>query len=371
MLTVHARNLRALREVHWSPSGLCAVIGANGAGKTTLLLALKLVRAAVDRGLPEAVTSVLGGSHGLRNWHAPDDEPIEIGIDVGDLAWRIRLATRGPTGGYLAHEELRRGDEVIFSKDALGKFVYRGEQWQVDERVGLRAVFDAPNPDPDVDAVISGIRRLHVFHDPDIWGLRHQGSRTTQDRHLASRGSNAFSMLRSWHQSRADRPRFQFVLDGLRAAFPGLCEDVDFEEAGQTVTMRVFAPGQELPSPISGEANGLLGMLVLLCDVASVDDGGLVAIDEPENGLHPYAIRELMRRASARARQHGLTIVLTTHSTVVLDELSADPSSVFVMQTGGRGPVPLDQHRNPEWLANFRLGELYADGELGSNDDAT
>jgi predicted ATPase len=370
MVTLHVRNFYALREVHWSPTGICAVVGANGTGKTTLLLVLKLIRAAVNRGLPQAVASVLGGGHGLRHWGASEDEPVEIGLDVGDLSWRIRLVARGATVDHLADEELRRGSEVIFSKDGLGNFSYRGERWEADERVGLRAIGDGPKPDPDVETVLACIRGLHVFHDPDLWGLRQQGSRTTQDRHLANRGSNAFTILRGWYLSRTHRPRFQFVLDGLRAAFPGLCEDLDFEEAGQTVTARIFAPGREQPSPIRGEANGLLSMLVLLCDVASADEGGVVAIDEPENGLHPYAIRELMRRASAWTHLHGLTIVLTTHSPVLLDELSVEPTQVFVMRVDGRGPVPLDEHRDRAWLAHFRLGELYADGELGSNDDS-
>jgi predicted ATPase len=370
MLTLHVKNFLALREVHWSPTGLCAVIGANGAGKTTLLLGLKLIRAALDRGLPQAVTNVLGGSHGLRHWGAPEDEPVEIGLDVDDLSWRIRLVARGATVDHLADEELRRGDQVIFSKDGLGNFSYRGERWEADERVGLRAIADGPKPDPDVETVLTRIRGVHVFHDPDLWGLRQQGSRTTHDRHLHSRGSNAFTMLRGWYLSRTHRPRFQFVLDGLRAAFPGICEDLDFEEAGQTVTARIFARGREQASPIRSEANGLLAMLVLLCNVAAADEGGLVAIDEPENSLHPYAIREFMRRTSAWARLHGLTTVLTTHSPVLLDELAPDPSQVFVMRADGRGPVRLDEHRDRDWLANFRLGELYADGELGSNDDS-
>ena len=368
-ITLHVKNFYALRDVRWSPSETCAIVGANGAGKTTLLLALKLVRAAVSRGLPQAVASVLGGGHGLRYWGAPDDEAVELGLDVAGLSWRVSLVPRGATVDYLTNEVLRSRGEVIFSKDGLGNFLHRGKRRDSDERVGLRAIGDDPTPDPAVETMLACIRSISVYHDPDLWSLRQQGSHKAQHRRLFSRSENTFAVLHEWSRAPKYQARFRLVRDGLRAAFPTLCEDLEFEEAGDTVTVWVFAPGRERPSPIRNAANGLLSMLVLLCNVVSEDTGGLIAIDEPENGLHPYAIREFLRRASSWARLHDLAIVFTTHSPVLLDQLEAESSLVFVMRADGCGPIPIYEHRDREWLANFRLGELYADGELGSNDD--
>jgi predicted ATPase len=54
MLTLHVQNLRVLRLVRWPLAGVSVLTGANGAGKTTALLAPRTLRAAFDRGLPEA-----------------------------------------------------------------------------------------------------------------------------------------------------------------------------------------------------------------------------------------------------------------------------------------------------------------------------
>ena len=54
MLTLHVQNLRALRLVRWPLAGVSVRTGANGAGKTTASLALRTLRAAFERGLPEA-----------------------------------------------------------------------------------------------------------------------------------------------------------------------------------------------------------------------------------------------------------------------------------------------------------------------------
>jgi predicted ATPase len=160
------------------------------------------------------------------------------------------------------------------------------------------------------------------------------------------------------------------VHEGLKAAFPGVYGDLDFD-SGQTISARVFRPGDETPNPISHEANGLIAMLLLLAEVAATHPGGLVAIDEPENSLHPYALRRFVRLARAWAKQNDLTIVLTTHSPVLLDEFNGEPDRIFVLERGRETlPVRLDELRDREWLASYTLGELYTGGEFGANEKA-
>jgi predicted ATPase len=371
--TIHVRNLRALRQVSWTPEPVSVLIGANGAGKTTLLLALKLLRDAYERGLPDAVITVLGGSSNLRSWDAPEDEPVELGLDIGDVSWRITLSPREGAVDYQTNERLTDGSREIFSRDALGTFLYGGERlanpgWKT---TGLRALMERGATEPAVQRVASLLRSIAVYHDPDLWNLRAQGSNTAEDRHLHSRGTNALTMLRRWHQERGNRHRYQFVIDGLVAAFPGVVSDLDFVEAGTTLAARIYRPGTEMPGPLASEANGVLQFLVLMCDVAAAEDGGVVAIDEPENSLHPYALRRFLEWAGWWTRQHDVTVLLATQSTVLLDELNAHPEQVYVMKPANGEPAPtrLDDLCNREWLATFKLGDLYEQDEIGSNVD--
>ncbi|OQX19199.1 MAG: hypothetical protein BWK80_37130, partial [Desulfobacteraceae bacterium IS3] len=370
---LHVRNVRALKQVDWTPNQLSAVIGANGAGKTTLLLVLKLLRVAYERGLPEAVTQVLGGSSNIRTWGTDEAEPIEIGIDIDAAIWRIQLVPHEGTAAYQTNEFLIEKEREIFSRDALGGFSYGGKQIIVsDSKLGLRTLMDRGIHESALRKIASFLQRIAVYHDPDLWTLRHQGSNTSEDRTLHSRGGNALTLLRRWYQERVHQHRYRFVIEGLAAAFPNLIEDMDFIEAGNTLVARTYRSGQELPCPLANEANGVLQLLVLLCNVANAEKESLVAIDEPENGLHPYALRAFLRRTGQWARQHKLTVVLATHSTVILDEFSASPEQVFVMKADKseeKLPIRLDELCNREWLEGFKLGDLYEQGEIGSNED--
>jgi len=369
--TLHVRNLRVLHEVAWTPTPLCLLIGANGAGKSTLLHVLKLLRVAYERGLAEAVTQVLGGSGNLRSWGTSEDAPVELGLAIGAASWRLRLVPHEGAVDYLADERLLDGEREVFSRDSLGVFLYGGERIEPTSQLGLRTLMDRGDHEPSIRAIAAFLRRITVYHDPDLWALRWRGSNTSEDRVLHSRGFNVLALLRRWQQERSNRHRYQFVVEGLNAAFPNTVADLDFQEAGNTLVARFYRPGGELSAPLAAEANGVLQLLLLLCQIAAAEDVSLIAIDEPENGLHPYALRAFLRRARTWATQHQLTVLLATHSTVLLDDLDA-AEQVFVMKASAPGaPVPtaLDRLCDREWLEGFKLGDLYEQGEIGSNED--
>lgn len=364
------RNLRALRDVRWEPEPISVVIGANGSGKTTLVQVLRLLRMAYERGLPEAVATVLGGSSNLRSRGAPLDEPIGIEIRLGQSTWQFDLNPRDGSVDPITKERFTDGNREVFVRDSLGSFSYSGEPLEASAHMGLRALIDRGVHEPALRKMKAFLQGITVYMDPDLTKLR-QGSSTT-DTLLSYRGDNALTLLRRWHQDRTNRHRYDFVIEGLVAAFPGLISALDFNEAGNTLVGRVYQPGSEQPSPLSNEANGVLQLLVLFCEVAACDDGGVVAIDEPENGLHPYALSCFLRRTRRWAKPREITVLLTTHSTFLLDELTSDPQQIFVMKSSeGGGPMPtgLLDLCNKDWLAGFRIGELYGQGEIGSNKD--
>lgn len=93
----------------------------------------------------------------------------------------------------------------------------------------------------------------------------------------------------------------------------------------------------------------------------------LLLLEEPENGLHPCRIREVMhqlRKISERTQ-----IVLATHSPLVINELQPEEVTI-VTRTPERGTIctPMTQTKNFRERAKvYALGELwlsYADGEL-------
>jgi hypothetical protein len=67
------------------------------------------------------------------------------------------------------------------------------------------------------------------------------------------------------------------------------------------------------------------------------------------------------------AEQEDLTVLLATHSPMLLDQFKQDPEHLFVMEPDREAlPVRLDQVHNKEWLSRFSLGDLYKAGDFGA-----
>lgn len=361
-------NLRALRRVRWRLDGVNALVGVNGAGKSTILLALQFLRAALDHGPVEAVNLIFGGAYGLRCHDALEGEYVEVGIDLGETHWRVRFYFTGAAESYRVKEFLDIGKRRIYTLDGVGNLEFLGEHRSADGRLGLRAVFDAQWNIPEVEQLVRFLQGIIVSRDVDLYRIRQYGSCAERGTHLRSRGGNVFTMLRLWHRQRSHRHRCEFVLSGLRAAFPKLVGDIDFPKVGNTVVARLYRPGYDVSNPLACEANGMLTLMVSLCALAAADDGGVVALDRVGAALHPRALRVLARRADLLSRQKELVIIMATHSTVLLNYFDGRSDEVFVLHPGRwPGPAALSDWCNPTWLDHFYhfyLRDLYGCGEF-------
>ncbi len=367
-ITLEARNFRGLRQLSWSPSGVCVLVGPNGSGKTTALTLFEFLQHAFRRGLLAAV-DLSGGSWGLRRLHAPPDEPLSLSITVGDSRWELTLSVRRVSLDPHPGERIICGGNLLLERPMFSdSATYRGGKLAWDEdRLGLQILSDMHGHSQPVEQLTDALNAFRVYRGYNLSTLRNNGSRQSSDTFLYPGGENAFSVLRNWHGQRELRGRFDFVRHGLQAAFPEVCEDIDFEQTSMTVSIRMFPPKSSNGIPALFAPNGWLTGLLHLCAVAGARPGSLIAIDEMENTLHPFAIRQLTATFREWADEHDLTICLASHSPVLLDEFKEEPARVFVMEHGQDNlPIPLTALRDKEWLAQFSLGRLYAHGEFGS-----
>ncbi|MFY0528155.1 AAA family ATPase [Archangium gephyra] len=363
------RNYRGLRRVDWSPSGVCALVGPNGSGKTTLIDVLQLLQDTSKNGFTKAIAGH-GGAYGLRHFGAQKDEPISFKLSVEGASWEFSPElSLGPGGARLPlYERVIDGDAIAYE--------YGGAEADaaIVEQVGLRDLiyYAGLNADSE-DAVSEPVRRLveilssyRHHHHYALANLRREGSLLGGDLGLSDDGRNLFAVLMNWRNRRDHRERWAFVSDTLRDCYPELFEDFSFPIAANIVSCEVHMPnGHKLTPALLPD--GFLVALIHLCAVASSTRGGVLAIDEPENALHPYSIRCLMDAFREWSDTHDVTMLLATHSPVILDTFKELPEKVFVMEPAREVlPVPLDQIRKRSWLAHFSLGDLYEHLKYGA-----
>lgn len=369
-LTLALRDFNVLSRVDWSPQGVCLVVGPNGSGKTTLLQALAFLRDAFQRNITDAVRAH-GGPLGFRRIGAGDADEVILRAALGEFSWELRLSVKNDSVHELPGEVVKLGSNVLLRRGAYQSDWYLGRQLRTadpDGRTCFRAAWDA-QAIPAAAPLVQLLRNYRYHFNYALAALRNGGEGAETDRTVDATGRNLFVVLRNWKVApRRFRDQFAWVLRHMRRAFPGLIEDIEFDPpVGQVVPARFFLPDGRAPLPMSRAADGMLVGLLHLAVVAGADDGSVIAIDEMENQLHPHAIRVLLAAMREMAEERRLTILLTSHSPVLMNAFRDHPEQLYVMEQGRETlPVRLDELHDPDWLAHFELGDLYERMEFGA-----
>ncbi|MCA1789480.1 MAG: AAA family ATPase [Thioalkalivibrio sp.] len=381
------RRLNVSGLLSFGPSGidlpmeqLNVFIGPNGSGKSNLLEVLALFRAApIDLAAP---VKEVGG---VREW---------LWKGPGSTKRALLFADVDGLGGV---PSVRHGLEFIehgLRFEVVDEWIEPADPSPVPAAKDFFYHFDAGNP-VLVDAYqrLRGLRRdtvkpeesiLSQVRDPERYPVLHAlqehyeqirlyrnwsfgpGARWRREQSAHGRGD----VLGDGGENLAlviskIRPRVRNeLIESLRKLYEGI-EDVHVTVEGGNALLFLEESGREIPA--TRLSDGTLRYLSLLAILLHPAPPPLVAIEEPELGLHPDVIphvAELLVRASER-----MQLVVTTHSRMLVDALSDHPSSVVVCEkvNGESRFERLDGEALRAWLEKYSLGTLWSMGELGAN----
>ena len=117
-------------------------------------------------------------------------------------------------------------------------------------------------------------------------------------------------------------------------------------------------------------SDGTLRVLAIAAAALSAPEGGMIVIEEIDNGVHASRVERLLTRLSSIAEERGLRILLTSHNPALLDALpdEAAPNVVFCYRDTNKGSSRLvrlgDIDDYPALIMRGRLGESMTTGAI-------
>ncbi|MCC6877814.1 MAG: ATP-binding protein [Sandaracinaceae bacterium] len=318
---------------------LHAFIGPNDSGTTTLLRAIY----ALSRFATDVPTS--------NEWFPGFLEPPAP--IVVPHRW---LAAASASGGTYSIEWRMRADSA-FPHDVV-ESASAAMRRKLGTPSGLAAVPEAR------DVLQSFGPAVPLYFDPAQ--LRLPGPRVANAEDLKAfferRGVGLAAVLASLILQAPDW--FPTLREQVSTLFPTIAQlQVKTDQSGSLSLEVELKSGARVPAAHMSE--GLLYYLAFLVS-SRVHGAKLLLVEEPENGLHPARIREvvgLLREVS----KSGTQVLMATHSPLVINELEPDEVSL-VTRTEEKGTIvtPIKDTKNFEQRKEvFALGELwlsYADG---------
>ena len=393
ILSLGIDGFRSLKHIpDWRPGDLNVVIGPNGSGKSNLLRVLELLAVSAQGGLGKLVQSC-GGMEPLL-WDGASEaarfkvkcSPLENRRDpVRDsLTYELRLDRFGRSGEY------RIGCELLGNYSKVDQNL-ETQPMKFLERQGLRAsIFDpqqrglvAPEENvPLLETLLSLAadpftqnRLLPLFRaQMSAWSVYHDfhtnrdavirlPAVTRLEKRVQPDGQNLIPVLHTLYTG--DREFKKEISAAMRAAFGEDFEELVFAPASdQRIQLRLRWRSLRREQSAGDLSDGTLRFLFLLTVLSSPDPAPLIAIDEPETGLHPSMLPIVAEYAVEAARR--TQVVLTTHSPPFLDAFGAAVPTTTVVKWN-EGETELKQIAGNElerWLKEYSLGALHTSGEL-------
>lgn len=186
---------------------------------------------------------------------------------------------------------------------------------------------------------------------------------TRAETQVSADGQNLISVLHSLYTSSRD---FKSEINtAMRSAFGDDFEELVFPPAAdQRIQLRIRWRSLKREQSAADLSDGTLRFLFLLAVLANPTPPPLIAIDEPETGLHPSmfpVVAEYARDAASKAQ-----VILTTHSPEFLDAFGEDvPTTTVVERQEGQTVLRVVSGEELSyWLKQYTLGELYRSKEL-------
>ena len=346
------KSIRQLDDFALMPD-LNVLIGANGSGKTNFIRFFELLGHIFDsnKGLQNYVaTRGRADTFLFRGTKTTPELKAHLKFGLNEYKFTLRAADdrslffahesapfNGPIYGPINNDQ---GSGHVESKLITVKHRSASQQWVVDTIQDWR-VYHFHDTSPSAPVMgISNIVDHHFLHN---------------------NAANLAPFL--LHMKQSNPEQYSQIVEIVRQVAPFFGEfELREISLGQTQLLWKDRYSDLLYYPYQ-LSDGTLRFICLATLLLQPNPSSTLIIDEPELGLHPYAIQllaSLLYEASSRTQ-----LIVSTQSSLLLDELTPEQVIVANHQHGETILTRQDPKPLQEWLKEYTLGQLWEKNELG------
>ena len=352
------RSIASLERLDLRPINI--LIGANGSGKSNFIEAFSFLRAILDGRLQDYVTAA-GGAERLLHFGSKTTSAISfhLSFSAGVNGYKLSLS---PTG-----------DDGLFPSEEIVSFWNKSKYATPLEKPlpPRQRRLEAGVSDPELTRVAERVRdrlgswRLYHLHDTSSSSSMRKTAKVDDNKFLRPDGSNLAAFLYFLRERHQDS--YGIIQRTIQLVAP-FFDDFNLNPLRlkpDDIKLEWKHKNSDLYFDASSMSDGTLRFIALATLFLQPERYRPTAIlvDEPELGLHPYAINmlaSLIRQASAKTQ-----VVVSTQSSLLLDYFEPEDVLVANRDGGATQITRLDGAQWAQWLEEYSLGQLWEKNEIG------
>lgn len=352
------KGFKSISSVEVQLGSVNVLVGPNGSGKSNFIGVFSFLNAIREGRLQDYVIKS-GGADKLLYFGSKTTKVLELHMSFQDQInqYKINLEPTGADELVPVYEKVYFWDKLKYPTPYDESLVRRGKEAGIS--------------DPKYSRIANYVRnhldrwRLYHFHDTSINSPMKKTSDVNDNRFLRPDGSNISSFLyflKTKHES-----SYSLIIRTVKRVAP-FFEDFILEPMElnkDKIRLEWRHKGTDSYFDASSLSDGSLRFIALstLFLQPVKYRPSVILVDEPELGLHPYAITllaSLIKQASKETQ-----VIISTQSPLLLDHFQPEDVLVANRIDSATQFNRLDSGKLSKWLEDYSLGQLWEKNEFG------
>ena len=308
------------------------LIGPNGSGKSNFIEVFSFLREITSERLKDYVNRA-GGADKILHFDSKTTEELIIHISFDDIANRYTITLRATDTDmlYLSSES-----ERFWNSHSDPYIRNHADRW-----------------------------RVYHFHDTSSTSPMRKTADVNDNRYLRSDASNLSAFLYYLHETH--EASYNLIRRTVQQVAP-FFDDFLLQPLAlnnDKIRLEWRHKRSEAYFDASSLSDGSLRFIALATLFLQPEPlrPSIILLDEPELGLHPYAIAmlaSLVKQASVKTQ-----VILSTQSSLLIDHFQPEDVLVAERIDGQTQFTRLNAIRLKTWLEDYSLGQLWEKNEIG------
>jgi len=351
------RGYKSIKKVDLKLKPLNVLIGANGAGKSNFISFFKMLNNLINEDLQRSVAKT-GGANSLFYFGTKKTDTIKFELYFGQ-------------NSYHTEWEISDDSKLFFSSEQVG-FLGKGYTTPYINSLGsghyetlLREESRKNKKMVIADHIINNLVswKVYHFHDTSDSSKIKQACAVDDNKIFREDASNLAAFL---YKLKLKYPEnYSSILKTVQLVAPFIKDfnlaPLELDESKIRLTwLHVDSDEYFDVSQLSDGTLRFICIVVLLCQP---DLPEIVLLDEPELGLHPFAINLLASLFESVSKK--TQIIISTQSLPLMDNFGPEDIVVVDYNENASKFRRLDVNELEDWLEVYSLGELWEKNLLG------
>jgi predicted ATPase len=356
---IAVNGFKSIKNLDLELTNLNVLIGPNGAGKSNFISLFHTLNQIIVGQFQECVSKA-GGAETFLHFGHKETEEICINLTFGLNQYISSFIPTDDDSLIFKNELILFHNSTRYSQEPYSENINTGEK---ESKLSYQA---KRKPGKVASYVLNALEnwRVYHFHDTSESSKLKKWGDLNDNLYLRPDARNLAAFL--YELKETSEHEYQTIRDAIQMVAP-FFDDFMFRPKktndGEKIRLEWREKGSDYPFLAHHFSDGTLRFICLATLLLQPEKPSTILIDEPELGLHPYAITilvSLMKQATVENQ-----LIVSTQSVPLVNQMN--PEDIIVVDREKKSSVfkRLSVDEIEDWIEDYGVGDLWEKNHLG------